>query len=294
MWTLHDMWAFTGGCHYSGVCSGYEIQCGNCPFLKHPYENDLSHKVWKQKEEIMQDFSNLTIVTCSSWLRGLASQSSLFKTKNVLTIPNCIDTQVFFPQDKVGSRKALNLPQSKKLILFGAMNTADKRKGFIYLIEALAIMKIKYPQYAEQISLVVFGKSDPEVLSNLAFSFNDLQVISSEKEMIDAYSAADVFVIPSLEDNLPNTIMESLACGVPVVAFQTGGIPEMVSHKNTGYIAKYMSSEALADGIYWTLFESNTHDLAGKCREKVLAEYSMEVVAAKYLKLYQELNSTNN
>jgi glycosyltransferase involved in cell wall biosynthesis len=301
VWTLHDMWAFTGGCHYSRECTNYERECGNCEqFLRNSSGNDLSHQVWKRKKEIFLN-ANLTIVTCSEWLAQKARESSLLKDKTIISIPNPIDTDIFRPIEKNVARAYFNLSPDKKYILFGAVKISDERKGFAYFIEALSILlplsvssqttakSSVSPQKTENIEIIIFGQAQASDFEGLPFKVNILGKLSDIETIAKAYSAATVFVSPSIEDNLPNTIMESMACGTPVVGFKVGGIPEMIDHKQNGYLANYKSSEDLAEGIYWTIFKADYQELTDNSRRKVIDNYSEKVVAEKYKKLYQSL-----
>ena len=285
-WTLHDMWTFTGGCHYANECRNYQNQCGQCTaFLKQPAENDLSHQIWLKKRKIFAKM-NLHIVTCSEWLGAAARSASLLRDILVTAIPNPIDTNKYTPATNKTPRT-----DGKKTILFQAMNVNDERKGFKYLLEALVILRQKHPNIASQVRLLVFGKSKPETFAGIDIPVETLGLLHSEEAIIAAYQQADVFVIPSLEENLPNTIMESLACGVPVVAFGSGGIPEMVKTGYNGYLANTKNAADLADGIAFTL--DNPHrqqELARHARQKALDEYAEKVVAARYQKLYTDAN----
>lgn len=287
VWTLHDMWAFTGGCHYSGTCMHYQTHCQSCPFLKKPSPTDLSYQVFEQKLRLYKD-APITFVTCSQWLARLAKESTLLRQFDIRAIPNPIDTTVYLPLDRSKARQSLGLPLNKKLVLFGAMNTQDRRKGFVYLIEALTLLK-NTADHSERIELVVFGKANPETLDNLPFRVNYLGTVSEQTKLVDVYNAVDVFVLPSLEDNLPNTVIESLACGTPVVAFDTGGIPEMIDHGQNGYLARYQSGEDLAAGVSQTLFQEDQERLRNEARRKVMEHFTEEIVAKQYLQLYREL-----
>jgi len=294
IWTLHDMWAFTGGCHYSFNCTAYKSTCSHCPFLRKPNAHDLSNKLFNKKINLYKKTNNLTFVTCSQWLGNIARESMLLRDFRIETIPNPIDINVFKPSNKISARQNLNLPVDKKLILFGAANVLDKRKGWNYFSDALKLISNKCSDSVDQIELVVFGKkSDQKDLMKLPFKVNNLSVINSEEKLAELYNAVDLFVLPSLEDNLPNTIMESFACGTPAVGFKIGGIPEMIDHLQNGYIAKYKSTEDLAEGIYWSVNVADKAVLSGNARNKVLSNYSPEIVANKYKQLYTDILSKN-
>lgn len=279
VWTLHDMWPFTGGCHYSGDCTNYKQGCGQCHFLKKPGSDDLSRQINERK----RIFSDIHFVTCSQWLGMEARSSSLLQDADVRSIPNPIDTDTFYPIDKAEARKHLQLDPNVPYILFGAANVADQRKGYDYLLQAMHQLAEK--DLEQQPEILLFGKSD-ESDDDLPFRVHHLGHLGDQKAMAHAYSAADCFVIPSLQDNLPNTVMESLSCGTPVIGFETGGIPEMVDHAVNGYIASYKDAADLAEGIQ-TVLENST--MPSAARQKVLEQYNEETVGAQYLEVYKSI-----
>lgn len=296
VWTLHDMWAFTGGCHHSGDCENYQISCGNCnQYLRNPAENDLSNKVWQRKNTIFKPefISKTTIVGCSQWLTNRAKKSSLLKGFSVKSIPNPLDTNLFSPQNKAEARQKLGLPINKKLILFVAAKVSVIWKGFSYFQESLEILKAKVSTGGEphnqDIELVILGESDEATIQKLPFKAHALGKIFDLQQIVSVYAAADVFVIPSIQENLPNTIMEAMACGTPVVGFEVGGIPEMIEHRKNGFLVKYKSTQNFAEGINWVLFEANHAELSKNARQKVLENYSEKVVVEQYLEVYRSL-----
>lgn len=287
VWTLHDMWALTGGCHYAGTCDHFKNQCGDCYFLRNPHPNDLSHRGWLEKAALFADNPNITFVTCSNWLAGEAKKSSLLKSFRIEAIPNPIDTGIYTPQDKSAARTKRGINPGAKLILFGAANIADRRKGLSYLVEALNILKNEYQ--ADGVEIVIFGKNNHFDVSLLPFPVHQLGLISSQTQLVEIYSMADVTVSPSVEDNLPNIIMESLACGTPVAAFDTGGIPDMIDHRQNGYLAQFCSAADLARGVHHILFLADAGDMAAAARKKVLDNFSNEKVAARYIDIYRSV-----
>lgn len=291
VWTLHDMWAFTGGCHHSGDCENYQLQCGNCePYVRNPSTTDLSAKVWRAKAQAFSkiNVSTTQIIGCSQWLANRARKSSLFKNLTIDAIPNPLDINIFKPTNKAEARAKLNLPTDKKLILFAAAKVTVIWKGFSYFQEALKILHTQISN-PEGIELVILGESDEELNKTLPFRTHALGRIADVEKIALIYSAADVFTIPSIHENLPNTIMEAMACGTPSVGFKVGGIPEMIEHQQTGFLASYKSAESLAEGINWVLFEANAATLANNARKKVLENYSQEVVKDRYLRVYELL-----
>lgn len=288
VWTLHDMWAFTGGCHYSQGCEHFKNTCGNCPYLKNPAPGDLSHRVWQRKRDLFP--KNIRFVTCSEWLAGVARSSGLLRDYPVTSIPNPIDTAVFKPlteAERQAYRAGKGIPPGARVLLFAAMKVSEARKGFRFLLEALQILKAQHPDF--QLEILVLGKAEPEALAALPYPVHALGLVQEQAKLVEAYGAADVFAIPSLEDNLPNTVMESLACGTPVAGFATGGIPEMVGHLLEGFIAPQGDSRALAEGIFEVLNgKTDLEKYRAAARRKVETNYSNAVVAGRYLEIYKK------
>lgn len=287
VWTMHDMWAFTGGCHYSGTCEGYITKCGNCPMLRDAAEDDLSRMGWLRKDSMYARADNITFVGCSNWLAGVAAKSSLINRFNITNIPNPIDVEVFSQQDKLTQRAKYRVSADAKVILFGAANINDKRKGIKYLVEALQLLKQNHS--SQDIEVVIFGKNKHFDVNALPFKVHQLNIINDEKVLAEVYSLADVFVTTSIEDNLPNMIMEAMACGTPVVAFDTGGIPEMVNHLKNGYLAPLKSAQGIADGIKHILFQADPASFSKNARQKVLDNYTNSKVADQYTQLYHSV-----
>lgn len=284
IWTLHDMWPFTGGCHYAGTCLEFNEKCGYCPFLKRPAKNDISTKVFNMKKQIYSKV-NLTIVSCSHWLCTLTKGSTLFRNTPAFTIPNPIDTNFYNLLNKEQCRMDLGLPTDKKLILFGAAKITDVRKGFRYLEEALQILKDNFPAFSNEIELIVFGKLNNSSKKRFAFKTHNLKFISDPKTLVKLYNAADTFVLPSLQDNLPNTVVESMSCGTPVVGFRIGGVPEMIEHMKTGYLAEVKNSLSLANGIYNMLL-SGGDEQRQMVRNSAIKMFSEKIVAQQYISVY--------
>jgi glycosyltransferase involved in cell wall biosynthesis len=284
VWSLHDMWAFTGGCHYDEECGAYKQSCGTCKVLGSVKPNDLSHKVFKKKLTTYAVHQNLTVVGLSKWLAESALKSTLFKNNKVVCLPNPIDTSVYLPLDKRIAREILGLPVDKKLILFGAMGaTSDPRKGYKVLCEALLQLK------GQDIELVVFGSSQPETSEGFKFNTHYLGQLHDDVTLRALYSAVDVMVVPSRQENLSNAIMESLACATPVVGFDIGGNSDMIEHKNNGYLVKPFDIADLTAGIEWVLNAPNYGELSVSARNKVLTEFDSRVVVKQYIGLYESV-----
>ena len=292
VWTLHDMWAFTGGCHYSGECNHFINQCGNCWMLRNPEKKDLSHNGWLRKLEMYKAANNIAFVTCSNWLADEAKSSSLLSGFSIQAIPNPIDTDLFSAKDKTALRHKWNVTANAKIILFGAANIMDRRKGISYLVDALYDLKKNYRE-TEDIEIVIFGKNKAFDIASLPFRAHEVGIIHSQTDMAELYALADVYVSPAIEDNLPNTVMESLSCATPVVAFHTGGIPDMVEHRQNGYLAQFKSATDLAAGLNYVLNEADGKALAENARSKVLNTFTNEIVAKQYMAVYRSLLNKN-
>ena len=290
VWTMHDFWPATAICHYPGECRSYVSgSCHNCVYLPNGGSaNDLSSRVWRQKAAIWRR-ANIHFVACSRWLADKARQSGLLTGKTVTAIPNPIDSKLYRPADKTAARRRLSLPLDKRLVLFVSQRVTNKRKGMDYLVEACRKLNAAYPGMSQNTAVVILGGHAEECASQIAFPVFPLGYVNDERRVIDVYNAADLFVLPSLEDNLPNTIMEAMACGVPCVAFKTGGIPEMIEHKKTGYVAEYMSSDDLAAGMAWALGEADAKAVGDNAVRKVATQYSQQSVAMRYIEVYNQV-----
>ena len=289
VWTLHDSNTFTGGCHVRFNCTHYLNSCGNCPLLKTPANDDVSHQIWKRKNEAYQQLK-ATYITPSHWLGLAAKQSGLLKNYPVSVIPNTLETKIFKPINKKEARATLNLPQNQFLLLSGFMpSKKDAHKGTSYLIEAIDLWIATHPELIDKATLIVFGNRYSETAPSFKIDVTFLGTINDDDKLANAYAAADVFLTTSLEDNLPNTVMESLACGTPVVSFTTGGIPDMVHHQHNGYLARYKDSKDFAAGINWVYHHPDKEKLNEKARETVMENFSEDVIADKHIKLYQNL-----
>lgn len=290
VWTLHDSWPFCGVCHLPMECRGYQQQCGCCPALGSEDRHDLSYKVWKKKAEIYKHL-DLHIVAPSRWMAECARKSSLFRGCDIRVIPNCIDVESFCPGDRLDACRHLHLDPDRRYILFGAMNAVeDKNKGFDYLVKALnSIGK----EIAKETDLVIFGTDQvlPEEIGG--FKVKSLGLLRDAKGIVSAYRAASVTVVPSLSENLSCTVMESMACGTPVVAFDVGGNGDLIEHLVNGYLAKKISIEDLTKGIQWCLEENNQRELEKGVYKNILATFTQTIVGESYHNLYSRLLGEN-
>ncbi len=287
IWRLSDMWPFTGGCHYSGRCEGYRYNCSNCVYVRGKLGIKVPNIVWKLKKKYWRNLGDLILVCPSRWIAELARASSLLGKCRIEIIPSGVDLKIFRPIDKHTARKILALPQNKKLILCGAVNPLkDPRKGGRYLIGALKEMA-EVVSNREGIEIIFFGTR--ETVSDLPFISRAMGYISDDHTLALLYSACDVFVAPYVEDNLPNTVIESIACGTPVVAFRTGGVPEIINHGENGYLAEPFDVEDLTNGINWVLSNPEYDKLSRNAREKAVENFDLKKIASRYIETFQHL-----
>ena len=284
VWTLHDQWAFTGGCHYDEGCNGYKKKCGACPVLRSKKENDLSARGLSRKNKTFLGLKNVNVVGVSSWLANCAKESFVFRDNRITNLPNPIDTKIYKPINKHMARELYNLPFDKKLILFGAMGAVgDPRKGFKELSDALHVLNNK------DVELVIFGSSEPPKPKNFGFKTHYMGHVYDDASLVALYSSVDVMIVPSLQEAFGQTASESMSCGTPVVAFATTGLLDIVEHKKTGYLAQPFDVVDLKNGIDWVLNSSNYEYLCKNARSKVVREFDGAVVANKYIKLYKDV-----
>jgi len=283
VWTLHDSWAFTGICHFFYDCTRYEQSCGCCPMLHSDNSNDFTHKIWKKKNEIYQK-CNLQIVTPSNWLGTCVSKSSLLQNFPLTVIPNGIDTRLYHSILVEKAQKKFGLDVNKFYILFGAVNaTSDSNKGFDLLLDALQQLN---KNAERKIELIIFGVEKPDNVPDLVFPTTYLGVINDENTMVDIYNAANVVLVPSRSENFSNVILESLACGTPVIGFDIGGNNDLIDHKQNGYLATPFDTLDLANGINWCLENNCKNELSLNGRKKVEENYSIGKVSQQYIDLY--------
>lgn len=288
VWTMHDMWNFTGGCHYSGPCNRYEGSCGACPQLYSSRENDLSRWTSKRKEKAYEDLGSPVFISPSRWLAATAANSGLLAGHRIEVIPNGMDTTIFRPLDRAFCREALGLPRDKKLLLFGAVDaTSDRRKGFLVLAEALRGLA---SNGLPDLEVVIFGASGSADAADFGLRQHFLGILRDDVSLSLAYSAADAVVIPSLQENLSNVVLEAMACGAPCIAFDIGGMPDMILHRDTGYLAEAADAGDLARGISWVMKDEGLRtSLSRRSRQRVEGEFALEKIATRHMQLYREV-----
>ena len=284
VWRLSDKWAFTGGCHYSGDCKRYEEHCGSCPQLVTNKKKDFTWFQWKRKNKAWSN-KNITVIAPSSWIAEAADRSSLFKNKSIIRIGTGVDHNVFFPIDKQRAKESLNIPPNSKVILFGANNAlASTYKGGVFfrkLVEQLA---------DKDFIFLLFGSDKSQNTDVVYKKVRFLGVLREEKDLQQAYSAADIFICPSTEDNLPNTVLESMACGTPCIAFKnSGGVIDAIDHKENGYLAEFKNVDDLVEGITWINQANSDGKISGKARQKILNEFTLEKQVNSLISIYRSI-----
>ena len=288
VWTLSDMWPFTGGCYVPQDCEHYKGSCGGCPHLNSDRDADLSRWVWRRKRRAWRHV-DLTIVTPSNWLAGCARSSALFGNRRVEVIPSAVDTDAYQPVDSDEARRMLGLPVDKKLVLFAAWRN-HVHKGFHLLLPALK--GLSQAGWGDQMELVVFGFGRPSDMPDIGMKSRFLGRFDDALSKAIIYSAADVFVAPSIQDNFANTVLEATACGTPSVAFTIGGMPDLIDHERTGYLARPFDTDDLGRGIAWVVEDAKRRGrLSRDAREKALREYTLAKYATRYSALFEEITN---
>lgn len=285
--TLHDMWGFTGGCHYDMGCGGYRSGCGSCPQLGSDRPWDLSRLTWTRKLRLYRRMK-LAVACPSRWMAECARSSPLFSGRSIEVLPYTLDLQSFRPIPQHQARELLRLPREGRLILFGASrSTSDPRKGIQFLRPALEHLKAKGGPVPA--GLLIFGASGEEGAEPHPFPVHYLGAVHDDTTLALAYSAADVFVAPSTQDNLPNTVIEAQACGTPCVAFRIGGMPDMIEHQVNGYLAEPFDTASLGEGLAWVLERSASGLLRQANRARAEQAFDAERVTQGYQRLFEGL-----
>ncbi|MGQ1890981.1 glycosyltransferase [Thermophagus sp. OGC60D27] len=293
VWAFHDVWALTGGCHYPGDCEGFQSGCGHCPKLKYPHQHDWSRYLWRKKYENWKDL-DITIVCPSNWMADMVRKSGMFGKRPLEVVPYGIELETFKPMPSEVLRKSLGIKPHQKALLFGAVNSLhDTRKGAHLLIEALSKLEGRIP--AEDLVFLVFGAKESPVLEKIPFRVINLGFIREKEELAKYYAASTAFVLPSLEDNLPNTVLESLACGTPVVAFDIGGISDMIDHEKNGLLVEDTDTRLLADALerMVTMPVDTYKSMQVAARTKMEEQFSPEIVGNKLKQIFGSITQRN-
>lgn len=282
---MHDMWNITGGCHHSFTCDKYKTTgCDRCPMFTPPQTNDLAAREFTKKLRLYSKYNNLYFVAPSRWLYNCSKESLLTKNKPLFYIPNLFDQSLFRPTEKPAARKLLNIAEGETVIAFGAVTVNSPYKGWPYLQIALEILGRNKEGMPADISVLIFGSGyNKEIEAAIPFKTRFVGFLKDEYSVSLVYNAANVFVVPSLADNLPTTVLESLSCGTPVVGFDVGGIPDMISHRENGYLARYKSAEDLAEGIRFCI--------KNQVKGKVLANFEKDSVMKRHLDLMETIET---
>lgn len=286
VWTLADMNAFTGGCHYSEGCDGYKKECKKCPLIGG--DADLAHKAWQKKRASYAEIKNLHIICPSQWLADCARGSSLFGGRPVHMIPNAFPIDRFIPTNKLVARGKLGLPLDKKLVVFGADSLTNRRKGGDILVESMRYLRDLGQR--DGIEGVFFGAANLD----LGVKSHNLGHIADESKLSLIYAAGDVYAFPSREDNAPLTVVESLLSGTPVVAFPVGNVPELLHHKKTGFIAQYGNARDFAAGLAWILSASRSPESISRGLRGCLAarQHNDPIISvSRHLEVYKEMRA---
>ena len=283
---LHDMWAITGGCHHSFNCEKYKISgCNNCQMFTSIDKNDLSAKEFNKKLKLYSKFNNLNFVSPSRWLYNCAKESLLTKDKPVFYIPNILDNTIFKPFNKQTAKEFLNIDTTEIVVAFGAIAVNSPYKGWAYLQNALEILKQN--DTVKNISVLVFGSIyNKEIADAIPFKTKFMGYLKDEYSTTLIYNAADVFIAPSMAEAFGYVVMEALCCGTPVVGFDVGGIPDMIRHKENGYLAKYKDAEDLAAGIQYCI--------QNKIKGSLVPELDPSLTVQKHLELFERIKNFNS
>ncbi len=281
LWVVHDMSLFTGGCHYDMYCGKYKSRCGKCHLISSSRERDITYYNLKRKMW-MARYKNFKVIGPSKWISECARESSILSGIDVITIANPIDINLFKPMKKIGETGKFKIDRNKKNILFGATRaTNNPIKGIKYLREALNKMDINGYR------LLIFGNQETEKTKYSQMETVYLGTINDDEELVRIYNAADVFVAPSEQDNYPGTVLEAAACGTPAVAFRIGGMPDIIQHKESGYLAEYKNVEDLMAGIEYCA--KYTQNLGNKARLLTEQRNSYEIIASQYIKVVDSM-----
>jgi len=291
VWTLHDQRPFTGGCHYASGCNGFISGCIECRQLRQDAQH-LPEKVVAERMDIMADM-DLTIVTPSKWLADAARSSRLFRDKRVEVIPNSVETDLFSPLDKTQAKSQLAIGENVVTLMFGAQHNREIRKGFRELMESLrlCLQDDRFRQACETgtIQIISIGDKGSDI-EKLPIRSNNFGYIEDDRRLAQLYSATDLFILPSLEDNLPNSLLEAMACGTPIAAFATGGVPDMLKHERNGMLAETRDTRALANAILALVFDAEKRKVFGEqSRALIEAGYRLQDQAGNYSALFRSL-----
>ena len=291
IWTLHDSWAFTGGCHVPFSCDRFKEACGNCPQLMKPNINDVSNSALMKKISVYKGLK-IHFVAPSNWMAQHARLGAALSNMPVTVIPNGLDTNLYKPYEKLNSRELLSLPKNKFIILFGAMNAhIDPNKGLDLFFESMEIFANENSSLSKDCCIVVFGVDKSKLPEFSAIPIHSLGVIKNDIQLARIYSSADLTVMPSRSESFGQVALESISCGIPVVCFKTTGLIDIVEHLKTGYLAECFNTTDLARGI--KLMLSNPillKEMSTLARLKAVEIFDINVISTLYANLYAQVS----
>jgi len=289
VWTFHDSNPLTGGCHVRYTCQGYLYECGNCPVLKKTGQNDFSHKTWEAKQKAYSKL-NFHVISPSSWMGNCVKEASLTKDHPGSVISNALDTALFKPADKAASRRELGVDPAAKIILAGFMpSTDDRHKGLKELQETIQHLCTDPGVDKNKLLLLFYGSDGEGVTLDIPIPYKFAGKIDNDDLLVKLYSAADVFLFPSIEESMGYTALESLSCGTPVAGFHTSGVTDVVIHKENGYLAKLYDTKELAEGVKWILDDADRSRLSNHARTWAVSKFDLQVIATQHILLYDSL-----
>jgi len=280
IWTIRDMWPFTGGCHYTLDCIKYKTKCGNCLFLNSQKEKDLSSFLFKRKMVILNE-NPITFVGISNWISKKAMQSTILNGHKVQTIFNNIDSKAFKYYRKELAVLELGIKTDKKIILVGAINSKNTWKGFHYLKDALNRLDRK------KYCVLTFGKINPSDFDKINLEITHFGFVNDDQLLSKIYSISDVYVTTATQEAFGKTVVEAMSCKTPVVCFDNSGPADLVDHQINGYLSKSFSSSEISKGIEWIVNNPNYTQICDNASAKVLKEFDNNVIAEKYVNLYK-------
>lgn len=285
LWTVRDNTAHTGGCTFLYDCEKYKTGCHSCEYIKSEVDHDITSAIFDLKQRVYKDLKNIILVGPSNWMADNLRQSGITKEKEIRVIPNSIDLSAYFPEEKEKAKKALKLDPSKRYMLFGAHNIQNPRKGFSHIKQALELVKAKSKHPLE---LLTFGKNGENIEIN-GIKISDFGYVHGDEQKRLLYSACDLMLVPSLSEAFGKTVTEAMACGTPVVAFNTGGPADIIEHEKNGYLAKCFDYKDLANGMNWILNHEQYQILADLAVKRCDQAFNSEAIADRYIKAYKDL-----
>ena len=298
LFTLHDMWLFTGGCHHPFTCNNFNSGCGNCYMLRRPRPNDISRKGFLKKKAFLEK-KNVYFVTVSNWLKNRFLESDLKIDENrIRVIPNVINTELFKPMPARDACSMLGIDADTRYIVFGAQNLRSPLKGLDLLVSAFNHLKNSEKQHSSIETggsmpvILLFGKYNGNIgrlADSIPYKIKYLGTIRDQALLPAVYSAAHLTVVPSLYETFGQVIAESLSCGTPAVAFRNSGPTEIIQHMKTGYLAEYESAEDFAEGIQWGLKQKDLSSVRMACRQSIEQNYADRLIARQYMDLYEKM-----